>query len=77
MIGVIKAIKVNLTLLAVHLSHTPVITKSKQLQAYIREKLGMYAINHKPKNKDITGKTITNKIKTDKIQSDKFQSECA
>ena len=30
-IGVIKAIKVNLTLLAVHLSHTPVITKSKQL----------------------------------------------
>ena len=30
-IGVIKAIKVNSTLLAVHLSHTPAITKNKQL----------------------------------------------
>ena len=28
-IGVVKAIKINTTLLAVHLSHTPVITKSK------------------------------------------------
>ena len=39
--AVVKAIKKHNTLLALHLSHTPVIGSDKYLQAYIRQKLDM------------------------------------
>ena len=61
---VVKAIKASETLLAVHLSHTPIITKSKQLQAYIRRKLGMNnAILRKPKNKFSTTQLLSTPLK--------------
>ena len=57
--GIVKAIAKNDTLLALHLSNTPVIRREKILQSYIRKKLNMSKFLVKPKS-NICCKEIVN-----------------
>ena len=73
---IVKSIKTSETLLSVHLSHTPIIPRDKKLQAYIREKLGMNMLIHKPRNKFSTKETLGADLKSDWFAADQMHVEC-
>ena len=73
---IVKSIKTSETLLSVHLSHTPIIPRDKQLQAYIRQKLNMNMLLHKPKNKFSTKETLGADLKSNWVEADQMHTEC-
>ena len=73
---IIKAIKKSKSLLAVHLSYTPIIQSDKGLQTYIRKKLQMYQLISPPKCDFSTNEVLKDRLQKDWILRDKLQSEC-
>ena len=59
-----------------HLSHTPIIGLDKQLQTYIRGKLGMGKILERQKLPFSTNEILRERLEKDWIYRDKLQSEC-
>ena len=74
----IKSVKKSETLLALHLSHTPIISSSRRLQAYIRAKLRMEQISRRPRNRFQAGdaEMLKERLSQNWVERGAFQAEC-
>ena len=76
--SIIKGIKKAEALLALHLSHTPVISNSQELQAYIRTKLRMEKIIRRSRNKlqASDAEALKGQLNNNWFERDNIQAEC-
>ncbi len=70
--GIIKTIKKQPTVLALHLSNTPIIEEDLRLQSYIRAKLGMSEMIKRPKNSIESRKRLNKLISHNWVLKDKL-----